>query len=151
MIGFFKKKSLLSEEDNNRIVEAIKSTEQLTSGEIRVYMESKNPLLSTIERASEIFIKMQMHQTKQRNAVLLYIALKDKEVALFGDEGIHQQVGSDFWNRQVSQMIQLFKENSIADGIIKCVAEVGNVLIDKFPYNSLDDKNELPDDIVFGK
>ncbi len=151
MIGFFKKKSLLSEEDNNRIVEAIKSTEQLTSGEIRVYMESKNPLLSTIERASEIFIKMQMHQTKQRNAVLLYIALKDKEVALFGDEGIHQQVGSDFWNRQVSQMIQLFKENSIADGIIKCVAEVGNVLIDKFPYNSLEDKNELPDDIVFGK
>ncbi len=151
MIGFFKKKSLLSEEDNNRIVEAIKSTEQLTSGEIRVYMESKNPLVSTIERASEIFIKMQMHQTKQRNAVLLYIALKDKEVALFGDEGIHQQVGSDFWNRQVSQMIQLFKENSIADGIIKCVAEVGNVLIDKFPYNSLEDKNELPDDIVFGK
>ena len=151
MIGFFKKKSLLSEEDNNRIVEAIKSTEQLTSGEIRVYMESKNPLVSTIERTSEIFIKMQMHQTKQRNAVLLYIALKDKEVALFGDEGIHQQVGSDFWNRQVSQMIQLFKENSIADGIIKCVAEVGNVLIDKFPYNSLEDKNELPDDIVFGK
>ncbi len=151
MIGFFKKKSLLSEEDNKRIVEAIKSTEQLTSGEIRVYMESKNPLVSTIERASEIFIKMQMHQTKQRNAVLLYIALKDKEVALFGDEGIHQQVGSDFWNRQVSQMIHLFKENSIADGVVKCVAEVGNVLIDKFPYNSLEDKNELPDDIVFGK
>jgi len=151
MIRFFNKKSLLSANDNKRIVEAIKSTEQLTSGEIRVYIESRNPLVSTIERASEIFFKMHMQETAKRNAVLLYLAVKDKEVALFGDEGIHQQVGHEFWNQQVSQMLSLFKENNVADGIVKCIAEVGNALIEKFPYNSAEDKNELPDDIIFGK
>ena len=147
----FKKKSFLSAEDNKRIVEAIKSCEQLTSGEIRIYMESKNPLVSTLERATEIFTNLQMHTTKQRNAVLLYVAVKDREVALFGDEGIHQQVGTAFWNNQITQMISHFKENNLTDGIMKCIAEVGSVLVEKFPYNSSEDKNELSDDIIFGK
>jgi uncharacterized membrane protein len=150
MIGWFKKKSLLSEDDNKRVVAAIKSCEKLTSGELRVYIESHNPLVNTLDRAGELFFKMQMQETKQRNAVLLYLALKDKEVALFGDEGIHQQVGTEFWNRQVSQMVELFKKNNVADGIIKCINEVGNVLVEKFPYNESDDKNELSDEIVFG-
>ena len=151
MLGLFKKKSLLPFADNKRILDAIKSTEQLTSGEIRVYIESRNPLVNTLERAAELFFKMQMQNTRQRNGVLLYLAVKDREVALFGDEGIHQKVGTDFWNQQVNQMIQLFKENQLTDGIVKCVEEVGKVLADQFPYDSVHDKNELSDEIVFGK
>jgi len=48
-------------------------------------------------------------------------------------------------------MISHFKENNLTDGIVKCIAEVGSVLVEKFPYNSSEDKNELPDDIIFGK
>ncbi len=151
MFGLFKKKPLFSDAENTRIVEAIKSSEQLTSGEIRIYIESKNPLVSTIDRASEIFFNLKMQETQQRNAVLLYLAYKDKEVAIFGDEGIHQQVGSAFWNDQVKQMVTLFKENNLTEGIVKCITEVGNVLIEKFPYKGNMDKNELPDEIVFGK
>ena len=151
MFGLFKKKPLFSDAENARIVEAIKSSEQLTSGEIRIYIESKNPLVSTIERASEIFFNLKMQETQQRNAVLLYLAYKDKEVAIFGDEGIHQQVGTEFWNNQVKQMVMLFKENNLTEGIVKCTTEVGNVLIEKFPHQGTMDKNELPDEIVFGK
>ena len=151
MFGLFKKKPLFSDVENIRIVEAIKSSEQLTSGEIRIYIESKNPLVSTIERASEIFFNLKMQETAQRNAVLLYLAYKDKEVAIFGDEGIHQQVGTEFWNNQVKQMVMLFKENNLTEGIVKCITEVGHVLIEKFPHQGIMDKNELPDEIVFGK
>jgi uncharacterized membrane protein len=151
MFGLFKKKPLFSDAENTRILEAIKSSEQLTSGEIRIYIESKNPLVSTIERASEIFFNLKMQETAQRNAVLLYLAYKDKEVAIFGDEGIHQQVGTEFWNNQVKQMVMLFKENNLSDGIVKCITEVGHVLIEKFPHQGNMDKNELPDEIVFGK
>lgn len=151
MLGLFKKKPLLSSADNKRILEAIRATEQLTSGEIRVYVESRNPLVSTLERAQSIFIQLQMQATRERNGVLLYIAIKDREVALVGDEGIHHRVGIEFWNQQVKQMINFFKENQLADGMVKCIAQVGDVLIEKFPFDPLTDKNELPDDIVFGK
>ena len=151
MFHFLQKKKLLSDADNNQIVEAIQATEQRTSGEIRVYIESRNPLVSTLERTQAIFFQMQMHQTRQRNAVLVYVAIKDKEVAIFGDQGIHQQVGTEFWNQQVAQMIHFFKENGLANGITQCVNEVGNVLVEKFPFMEGTDKNELPDSIVFGK
>jgi uncharacterized membrane protein len=151
MFGLFKKKPLFSDAENTRIVEAIKSSEQLTSGEIRIYIESKNPLVSTIDRASEIFFNLKMQETAQRNAVLLYLAYKDREVAIFGDEGIHQQVGTEFWNNQVKQMVMLFKENNLTEGIVKCITEVGHVLVEKFPHQGIMDKNELPDEIVFGK
>jgi uncharacterized membrane protein len=151
MFGLFKKKPLFSDAENTRIVEAIKSSEQLTSGEIRIYIESKNPLVSTIDRASEIFFNLKMQETAQRNAVLLYLAHKDREVAIFGDEGIHQQVGTEFWNNQVKQMVMLFKENNLTEGIVKCITEVGHVLVEKFPHQGIMDKNELPDEIVFGK
>lgn len=151
MFQWFRKKSFLTDAENKKIVEAIKSMEQLTSGEIRVYIESRNPLVNTIDRAKEIFFKLQMEKTKLRNAVLLYIAVNDREVAVYGDEGIHNIVGDEFWSHQVKQMIARFKDKLLAEGIEKCLAEVGNALIEKFPYDSSTDKNELPDEIVFGK
>jgi len=151
MFGLFKKKSIFSEEENKRIVAAIQSSELRTSGEIRIYVESRNPLVSTIERAQAIFSQLQMQETQQRNAVLLYLATKDREVAIFGDEGIHREVGSMFWTKQVEQMVGLFKENNLVDGIVICVEEVSNVLIEKFPHQGASDKNELSDEIVFGK
>ena len=151
MMSLFKKKQLVTPEQNQLIVKAIQSSEKKTSGEIRIYIESRNPLVSTLERAQIIFDKLQMQNTKQRNGVLLYLAVKDKEVALLGDEGIHKQVGTAFWEKQVAEMINLFKQNNLTEGIVKCIEEVGNVLIAEFPYDGNTDTNELSDEIVFGK
>ena len=151
MIPWFKKKQLLTVDENRLVMEAIKSFEKKTSGEIRVFMESRNPLVNTIERAQVVFGELQMHQTKDRNGVLLYLAVKDREVALLGDEGIHQKVGTAFWEKQVAEMIQLFKQNNLTEGIVKCIEQVGQVLVEKFPYDGTTDSNELSDEIVFGK
>lgn len=145
------KKPLLSDEENARIVAAIRTCEHTTSGEIRVYIESRNPLVSTIERSADIFFQLQMQKTIHRNAVLLYIALKDHEVAIFGDEGIYREVGSHFWEKEVQQMLQNFREQHVTDGIIQCILDIGQVLTEKFPFIPTEDKNELPDEIVFGK
>lgn len=141
----------MSTEDQIRIVEAIRTCENTTSGEIRVYIESRNPLVSSLERASDLFFQLKMQKTHHRNAVLVYIALKDHEVALFGDEGIHNAVGSAFWEKEVQQMLKNFRELHVTDGIIQCVLDVGQVLSEKFPFIPTEDKNELPDEIVFGK
>jgi uncharacterized membrane protein len=151
MISWFKKKQFLTPDDNHRVAEAIRAFEKKTSGEIRVFMESRNPLVNTIERAQVVFGELQMHQTKDRNGVLLYLAVKDREVALLGDEGIHQKVGSAFWEKQVAEMIQLFKQNNLTEGMVKCIEHVGLVLVEKFPHDGTTDQNELSDDIVFGK
>lgn len=151
MFPFSRKKDFFTTEENEQIVAAIRSCENRTSGEIRIYVESRNALVDPLERAAEIFLNLKMQQTHHRNAVLLYIAIKDHEVALFGDEGIHNAVGTAFWNEEVAHMLGFFRENKLADGIVHCVRHVGEVLSEKFPYIPTEDKNELPDEIVFGK
>jgi len=154
-VGIFsflnKPRQFFSPEDNAQIVQAIRASEKTTSGEIRVYVESKNPFVDAIDRASEIFFKLKMEQTEHRNAVLLYIAVDHKQLALFADQGIYTAVGAEYWDNAVREMIAQFTSDNISNGIELCVTKIGQLLKEKFPYDSDTDKNELPDDIVFGK
>lgn len=140
-----------SQEENAHILSAIRNCEQKTSGEIRIYIESRNPYVNVLERAAEIFYKLEMDETHHRNGVLIYIAHLDHEVALFADEGIYRAVGQAYWEHEVKEMIQYFKDNHIADGIINTIHHIGEALHTHFPYMATEDKNELPDEIVFGK
>ena len=151
LFPFTKKKSIFTEEETRRIVSAIRTSELKTSGEIRVFIEARNPYVSPMDRAVEVFANLKMEQTEHRNGVLLYIAHKHHEVALFADAGIYEKAGKDFWDAEVVKMIANFRENHLPEGIIHCLLDVGNVLAAAFPYSPSEDKNELPDDIVFGK
>ncbi len=148
---FNKKNDFFTVDEQSRIIEAIRNGEKRTSGEIRIYVESKNPLVDPLERAALIFYKLEMDETHHQNGVLLYIATKHKELALYGDKGIHEQVGTAYWENEVKSMLHNFKNNNLVDGIIHCITHIGETLCEKFPYIATEDKNELPDDIVFGK
>ncbi len=149
--SFLKKKFFFTPAEKERVVEAIRLAEQQTSGEIRVYVEAKNPLVDPLERAKELFFKQKMEQTGHRNAVLLYIALKHKELALYGDEGIHKAVGDAYWNDVVKRMIHEFRKGNVTTAIVSCIEEIGQALKERFPFDNSNDQDELPDSIVFGE
>ena len=151
IFSFLKKKEFFSANDKEQIVQAIRIAERETSGEIRIYVESKNPFVDPIDRAAEVFFKLKMQDTDHRNAVLLYIAMKHQELALFADEGIYQKAGATYWDNAVKNMIAQFTKDNISNGIEQCVRQIGETLKEKFPYIPTEDKNELPDEIVFGK
>lgn len=150
LFPFFKKKEFFSVADKAQIVDAIRAAEKETSGEVRVYVESKNPFVDPIDRAAQVFYKLKMQETDHRNAVLLYIAMDHHELALFADEGIYQKTGEEYWNNAVKTMISQFTRDNISNGIEQCVRQIGQTLKEKFPYIPTEDKNELPDEIVFG-
>lgn len=137
-------------EEQARLVEAIREAEQNTSGEIRIYVEGRNPFIYPIDRSAEIFYKLQMQQTENRNAVLIYVAMRHKELALFADEGIYQRLGKQYWEANVAQMISSFSHDSLIAGLEACIFSIGQALKQEFPFQRNTDKNELPDDIVFG-
>jgi uncharacterized membrane protein len=151
MFSFFKKKNFFTAEEQQLIIEAIQNAERMTSGEVRVFVESKCSYMDAIDRAAELFFQLEMQKTDDRNAVLLYVAMKDRQLAVFGDEGIHKKVGDEYWNTEVKKMISNFNRENYAAGIAEVVKDIGGALTKNFPFNNDTDKNELPDDIVFGK
>lgn len=146
-----KKKEFFTEEEKQQLVQAIQMAEQKTSGEIRVFIESKCRFVDALDRAREVFFKLEMHKTEQRNATLVYVAVDHHQVAVFGDEGIHQKVGAKYWEDEVKKMLLHFKNEHLTDGICQAITDLGQALQFYFPYNSDTDKNELPDEIIFGR
>ena len=146
-----KEKEFFTAEEKALIVEAIQKAEQRTSGEVRIFVESRCRFVDAIDRAAEIFFQLGMDKTEARNGSLIYVAVKDHQVAVFGDEGIHQKVGQKYWEEEVKKMLVAFREHHLADGLLLCIADIGQALHQHFPYDRDTDKNELPDEIVFGK
>ena len=153
MFNFFQKKSVefFTPEEKKIVTSAIEAAERSTSGEVRVFIESKCLFVNAVDRAIEMFQQLNMTNTAQRNAVLVYVAVKDRQLAVFGDEGIHQKVGNEFWNASVKEMLLHFNKENHAQGIAEVVKQIGEALKQHFPYDGATDVNELPDDIVFGK
>jgi hypothetical protein len=143
--------ALLTNADKQLLVEAIQLAEKHTCGEIRVYVESNVGKLDALSRATEIFFKNKMNATKNRNGVLIYVAVKDKKIAIYGDQGIYEKLGLEFWYSQVQEMTGHFKAMNYVMGISTVIKEIGDTLSTHFPYNRETDISELPDEIMIGK
>ena len=151
LFPFFRKSEFFSAEEKKRVVEAIQSAELTTSGEVRVYIESRCRFVDPLDRAAELFWSLKMDHTQDHNAILVYVAVRDHQFAVLADKGIHEKVGNEFWNKEVEAMKRHFKQQHYAEAIIQVVKDVGAALQFHFPFNRETDKNELPDDIIFGK
>ena len=147
----FRRKHLFTADEQHRVVEAIRMAEKQTSGEIRVFVESRCRFVDPVDRAAEVFWLLKMDQTADRNGVLVYVALKDRQIAVYGDKGIHEKVGDAFWNEKIRGILGHLKRQSYAEAIAQIVTEIGEALRTHFPYDKDTDVNELPDDIVFGR
>lgn len=141
-------KDLFSETDKQIIINAIKEAELNTSGEIRVHVDQrcKNPL----DSASDVFAKLNMHQTALRNGVLFYLAIKDRKFAIIGDAGINSVVPAHFWDQITTDLELKFKNFAYVDGLKDAILATGMQLKTHFPYNDKSDINELSDEISFG-
>ena len=140
--------TILNREEDRRVVEAIQQAELNTSGEIKVHIE--NHCRDNVEeRSLVIFNHLKMNETKQRNGVLIYLAVKDQKFAILGDEGIDKVVEADFWNDVRDLMAAAFKEGRFAEGLEQGIQRCGEKLKAYFPYQS-NDVNEIPDEISYG-
>jgi len=142
-------KNFFTEEEKEKIINAIREAEKNTSGEIKVHVENKCRG-NVLERALHWFDKLKMRETKLRNGVLIYLAVKSKKFAIIGDEGINKVVPDDFWEDIKEKMTDRFKKGEFTLGLTEGILETGKALKKYFPYQK-DDVNELSDEISFGK
>lgn len=142
-------KDLFTSEQKQQIVDAIHEAEKNTSGEIRVHIEKKCNE-DVLDHAAFMFDALDMQKTAQRNGVLIYLSTEDHQLAILGDAGINQKVPINFWNNIKDLMISNFKQGKFTEGLTEGIKMSGEQLKIHFPYHK-EDKNELSNDISFGK
>jgi len=136
----------LSQVDHQRVVDAIAEAEKRTSGEIRVWVSHRR-IKDALAAAQKRFLKLEMHKTGERNAVMIYLAPRTQVFAVIGDEGIHVKCGEGFWKEVTAQLSADLKRESITHALVDAVRKIGDLLAAHFPPKP-GAKNELPDDIL---
>ena len=130
------------------IIAAIRIAEKNTSGEIRVHIEASADK-DVLERSLEVFHLLKMHNTKEQNAVLIYVAVHDKKFVIYGDDGINKVVPENFWDTTKNAMQVHFKNGDFKQGIVDGILKAGEELKAHFPWQ-IDDENELSNEISKG-
>ena len=139
----------LTKAEEQEIVDAIGIAEKNTSGEIRVHIE-KETSISPLDRAMEVFRNLQMENTQGRNGVIIYVAVKSKHFAIYGDKGINEKVDIDFWDSTKEIMQNHFKNGNFKQGLIDGILKAGEQLKNHFPFQD-NDTNELSNEISKGE
>ena len=134
-----------SQADEQEIVSAIQEAERHSSGEIRVHLAC-DVEGDIMEAAHAVFNRLKMHQTKDRNGMLILIELKNQRFALFGDEGIHRRVGQGFWNEIRDTIQYQFRHGNYLEGLLRGIERCGQNLKQHFP-SMPDNANELSNEI----
>lgn len=140
-----KVEEFLTKQQEQDIIEAIRIAEQNTSGEIRVHIEASSDK-DHYERALEVFHLLKMYNTKDKNGVLIYVAVHDKKFVICGDKGINQVVPKDFWNTTKDSIQHHFKKGDFKQGLVDGILKAGEELKAHFPWQ-IDDENELSNEI----
>jgi uncharacterized membrane protein len=140
-------REFLSKLEHDRIIQAIGEAESKTSGEIRVLIQRGKLKSDPLVAARKKFHRLGMHKTRERNAVLIFVAPRVHKFAVVGDEAIHRKCGNEFWQRIVEGIRTHFRNEKFSDALVEAVREIGDVLATDFP-KTRSDTNELPDNLI---
>jgi uncharacterized membrane protein len=141
-------RAFLSEDDLEAVARAVVQAEGHTSAEIRVHLDHACAG-DALQRAIKVFERLGMHKTAGRNAVLVYVSVTDRKLAVIGDKGIHERVGEDYWQGLVAGVLLRMRQQGPRDGLVHAVAEIGTALGHHFPRRP-HDKNALSDEVSLG-
>ena len=142
-------REFLNKVEHDRIVQAIREGESKTSGEIRVFIQRGKLNADPLVAAQKKFHQLRMHTTRERNAVLIFVAPRAHKFAVVGDKAIHEKCGDEFWRRIVDGMRVHFQNEKFSHALIEAISEIGKLLAAYFPKTRAN-ANELPDSVVEG-
>ncbi len=98
-------------------------------------------------RAQEQFLVQNLHTTRARTGVLLYVSVAERHVSLLADSGIHSKVVAGTWDKIVTDFTRKLRTGQVTDGFIEAVNVTGALLATHFPAEVIN-PNELPDHLI---
>jgi uncharacterized membrane protein len=145
-----KVKDFFTEKQLKDISEIISKAEASSTGEIRVHLHNSCKEDVVIKEAWKRFAKLEMHKTQDRNGVLIFISVQDRQMAIVADEGINRCEEEGTWERFLAQLVEDFSKGEIEEGLKKCILTIGEELAKFFPKTpDSNNTNELTNDVSF--
>jgi putative membrane protein len=99
------------------------------------------------QRAVEQFLAQNMHTTKGRTGVLIYVSFAERFAEVIADEGIYRKVPPATWEDVVGELTNHLARATTSEGFIRAIERSGKILAKHFPPGRVDE-NELPNHLI---
>ena len=98
-------------------------------------------------QAMEQFLARNLHTTKERTGVLIFVSAAEHYAEVIADEGIYKKVPPEVWDEAVAGLSADIAKGKVSDGFVTAIKLCGGVLAKHFPPG-LHDENELPNHLI---
>ena len=99
-------------------------------------------------RAAEHFAAKNLHMTRERTGLMIFVSLGERMAELIADEGIADHVETHVWDKAMAALTEELKVGRVEQGFEAAIRLCGDVLAEKFPARAGDNPNEIPDAVV---
>jgi len=97
--------------------------------------------------AREQFFAQQLHHTRERTGVLVFVSVAERYVEILADEGINSKVAPGTWDGVVRNFVTQVGAGRIAPGFLDAVAACAKILAEHCPAQK-ENPNELPNRLI---
>lgn len=98
-------------------------------------------------RTVDQFLAQNLHTTKGRTGILIYVSLAERFAEVIADSGIYKKMPPDTWEHVVDGLTAHIARGQAQKGFIAAIEECGDILAKHFPPGSAD-KNELSNHLI---
>lgn len=98
-------------------------------------------------KAVEQFLAQNLHTTRGRTGVLIYVSFAEHYAEVIADDGIYQKVPQATWVEVVDLLTEHLGRGARTEGFIAAIEACGKILARHFPPGRAD-KNELPNHLI---
>jgi putative membrane protein len=102
---------------------------------------------ATRKRAENAFLEEEVFNTRHRTGIMIFISFFEHEVIVMADRGISKVVDQKEWDNIVKTIVEHVRKNRLTEGLEIAIKRCGEVLLDKGFLKTIDDINELRDDL----
>jgi uncharacterized membrane protein len=136
---------LYSSEFAERIEAAIEEAESRTSCEFKVHLEDFCEE-DVFDRAAYVFSELNLHKTKARNAILVFVVVQNRKVVILADAGVTSVLNNTLIDEEVKNMTEAFRSGMYVSGVAESLGRMSRYLSPIFPREA-NDINEISNSI----
>jgi putative membrane protein len=99
------------------------------------------------QKAVEQFLVQNLHTTKGRTGVLIYVSFAERFAEVIADDGIYRKVSPKVWEAVIAELTHHLAKGTRKEGFITAIKMCGKILAEHFPPGH-GDKDELPNHLI---
>lgn len=97
--------------------------------------------------STEQFFSHKLHDTKARNAILVFVSWNERFVTIVADKCINEQVQQSDWDDLIAGFVSQIKAGELEHGFLQIIGGAGDLLSQNFPATA-PKTDELPNHLI---